>query len=131
MGPWSSGYDATLTILMRKVEIRGSSPRGPTIFFLGRSAKDFISVKPNNNNRRRQTRQLVLYQIGIQQRWRDVKRIDLVWHTGLKDRACNFDLILEFTMKFLNLLVQGIEPLQGEVIFSEHGLKLPPDLPER
>jgi putative RecB family exonuclease len=49
-------------------------------------------------------RQLALYQIGVQQRWEDVERVDLVWHYLAFDK----ELRSERTEKQLNELKQSV-----------------------
>lgn len=49
-------------------------------------------------------RQMALYQIGVQQRWRDVKRVDLVWHYLVFDK----ELRSERTEGQLNELKQSV-----------------------
>jgi len=49
-------------------------------------------------------RQLALYQLGVQQRWRDVERVDLVWHYLVFDK----ELRSERTEGQLNELKQSV-----------------------
>ncbi len=58
-----------------------------------------------------QDRQLALYQIGIQQRWPDAKKIKLVWHYLAFDR----DLVSERSVEELDTLRQDTKKLIHEI----------------
>ncbi len=60
-------------------------------------------------------RQLALYQIGVQQQWRDVKRVDLVWHYLAFDK----ELRSERTEKQLGELKQSVLSLIGHIERAE------------
>ena len=56
-------------------------------------------------------RQLALYQIGVQQRWRDVERVDLVWHYLAFDK----EMRSERTERQLEELKQSVLSLIGRI----------------
>ncbi len=58
-----------------------------------------------------QDRQLALYQIGIQQRWPDVKKVRLIWHYLAFDR----DLVSERSIEELDALRQDTRKLIHEI----------------
>jgi len=60
-------------------------------------------------------RQLALYQIGVQQRWRDVERVDLVWHYLAFDK----EMRSERTEKQLEELKQSVLSLIGRIERAE------------
>lgn len=60
-------------------------------------------------------RQLALYQIGVQQRWRDVKRVDLVWHYLAFDK----ELRSERTEGQLEELKRSVLSLIGQIERAE------------
>jgi putative RecB family exonuclease len=60
-------------------------------------------------------RQLALYQVGIQQRWKDVNRVDLVWHYLAFDR----ELRSERTGEQLEELKQSVLSLIGRIERAE------------
>jgi len=60
-------------------------------------------------------RQLALYQIGIQQRWRDVERVDLVWHYLAFDK----ELRSERTERQLDELTRSVLSLIGRIERAE------------